>query len=125
MNKIFRELRVKNTESLVIDTSEGDMLRLPLQQITYIEVIGHYLYYHTIDSVYKERGERTMKSLTKDLETKGFSRCNNAYLVNLFYLDRMDKEYCYINGERLAISRAKRKQFVDDSKRYMEGRFFS
>lgn len=125
MNKILRELRIKSYASLLINTSDGETLRLPLQQITYIEVIGHYLHYHTIDSIYKERSDRTMKLLTKELAENGFSRCNNAYLVNLFYVDRLDKEFCFVNGEKLAISRTKRKQFIEDSKKYMEGRFFS
>lgn len=125
MQRVIREVRANTKESIMIDTNDGETLRLPLQKIFFIEVMGHTLSYHTANHVYSERSTRTMKSLTADLKKYGFSRCNNSFLINLFYLDKIGKDYCIVNGEQLPISRSRKKTFTQDAKKYTEDRFFS
>ena len=42
-----------------------------------------------------------------------FFRCHVSYLVNLRYVDRVSGNDVWVNGDRLAISRYRRKDFLE------------
>ena len=75
LQKALRRRNRQQDEQLVIDSTEG-LLRLPVADILYVEVMGHYLVYHT-----QERAVRARGSL-KDSETlllrHHFCRCPTA-----------------------------------------------
>lgn len=53
----------------------------------------------------------SLNSLEKVLPKDEFARCNNCYLVHLSMITGIDKSECLIGGERLQISRPKKKSF--------------
>ena len=59
----------------------------------------------------------------KDYESKphGFARCHNCYLVNLKYVERLDKGLCVVGGHCLAVSRPRQKSFMMELTRYVTG----
>lgn len=105
--------RCRNLSQSIVINQAASSLRLLLQEIFYIEVRGHRLTYHT------EQGDFECSGTLQETETKlhdwGFLRCNKCYLVN----QRQIREVCggellLMNGERLQISRLRKKEFMEE-----------
>ncbi|NMM94772.1 LytR/AlgR family response regulator transcription factor [Bifidobacterium oedipodis] len=79
--KITRAIQLRNrdAESILI-TQRGNIQRLPLRDIMYVEVRGRNLVYHTASCTYTAAG--SMKSVEASLGERGFARCANSYVVN-------------------------------------------
>lgn len=91
--------------------------KLALREICYIESYAHYLTFYTI------RGEYTAYMRLKDVEDalqgKNFFRVSKGVIVNLRYVEGMEKGYCVICGKEFAVSRAKKKEFMEQLTYYM------
>lgn len=97
----------------------GGIHKISTDQLYFAEVSGHYLFYHTKDGVFRQK--TSLKDLEDALKGLSFKRCNNCYLVNLKYVDGVDKEDIQIAGERLKISRPRRKEFLQSLANYLGG----
>lgn len=111
-------IRAKKEKYLVVPTAEG-MERFSTGELIYAEVNGHYLYFHTIRGVFKQKG--SMREVEEKLNGMSFKRCNNCYLVNLKYVDGVRKDDLLIAGEVLKISRPRKKEFLQALGTYMGG----
>lgn len=107
--------KVKN---LVINTS-GGMQIISTDQLLYVEVDGHYLHYHTKEGIFRQK--ISLKELEEKLDGLSFKRCNNCYLVNLRYVNGVEKEDVIIQEERLKISRPRKKEFLQALANYLGG----
>lgn len=92
---------------------------LAVEKIYYVEVMLHYLVYHTADGEYKVRG--TMKEAVRCLEAFPFSRCNNCYLVNLKHVEAVEGADIFVKGNKLPMSRNRKAAFMQEFTRYMGG----
>lgn len=104
--------------NIIINTA-GNIVKISTNDLYYVEVAGHYLYYHTKDGVHKQKV--SLKELEDRLKGLSFRRCNNCYLVNLKYVDCVNKDDLRINGEWLKISRPRKKEFLQALANYMGG----
>lgn len=71
------------------------------------------------DGIHKQK--ISLKELEDRMEGLSFQRCNNCYLVNLKYVDCVNKDELRINGEWLKISRPRKKEFLQTLANYMGG----
>lgn len=108
----------KKSKTIVISTMNG-VVRFSTNELYYAEVDGHYIYYHTKDGSYKQK--QSMKELEDLLAGLSFKRCNNCYLVNLKYVDAVDRDDVKVGGEWLKISRPRKKEFLQALANYMGG----
>ncbi|MDO4619922.1 MAG: LytTR family DNA-binding domain-containing protein [Lachnospiraceae bacterium] len=108
----------QKSRNIVLPTANG-MIRFSTNSLYYAEVDGHYIFYHTASGTYKQKA--SMKELEERLDTLSFKRCNNCYLVNLKYVDGVEKDEVRINGESLKISRPRKKEFMQALANYMGG----
>ncbi len=112
MKKIERNLKLKKKNYLVLNL-KGIVHKIPFTSIIYVEIIHHDIVIHTDSNDYKFRG--SLKSIEENLDMQLFSRCNNCYLVNLNYVESIDKNIVILtNNKELLISRNRRKPFLDD-----------
>ena len=112
MKKIERNLKLKKKNYLVLNF-KGIVHKIPFTSIIYVEIIHHDIVIHTDSNDYKFRG--SLKSIEENLDMQLFSRCNNCYLVNLNYVESIDKNIVILtNNKELLISRNRRKPFLDD-----------
>ena len=112
MKKIERNLKLKKKNYLVLNL-KGIVHKIPFLSIIYVEIIHHDIVIHTDSNDYKFRG--SLKSIEENLDQQLFSRCNNCYLVNLNYVESIDKNMVILtNNKELLISRNRRKPFLDD-----------
>lgn len=108
MDRILDILRAK--EMSICIPSDNAMKILPASEIAYIEVRGHYLLYHTRQGVFETRG--SLKNAEEQLAGTAFERCNVCYLVNLNFVTDVVEDTVVVAGDRLHISRAKKKSFL-------------
>ncbi len=81
------------------------------EKLVYVEVMKHNLAYHTTDGVINARG--ALKDVEQRLAGLGFARCSNCFLVNLAYVRSLDNDEVILPGERLSVSRGKKKEFTE------------
>ena len=107
----------KDTE-IWIKTKEG-RLRLYASRIVYIEVLKHYLTFHTQDGNYTALG--SIGSAAEQLKDSTFAFCNRCYLVNLKYVSRVTQTAAMVGGEWLTVSRHKRTDFLKALNDFLAG----
>ncbi|MCO6559233.1 MAG: response regulator transcription factor [Bifidobacterium sp.] len=94
--------------------------RVELKSIVYIESIRHTIIIHTLDG--KLSVTSTLKELEAQLAEHDFFRSNSCYLVNLRHVTGIEDQDCIMsNGERLRISRPRKKAFVAALAGYISG----
>lgn len=105
--------RVMNKkEKLYIRVSVDErQLKLDCDNIYYIESQRNNVCIHCADEDYITAGP--LKKFEEMLSGHGFSKCHNAYIVNLSYVEGVRKEEVLLtSGIVLPISRARKKEFM-------------
>lgn len=118
MQSALDMIKNKKSRNILISTPDG-MNKLSTDELYYVEVEGHYLTYHTVNGICRQKAP--LKELEEKLEGLSFKRCNNCYLVNLKYVDCVSRDELQIRGEWLKISRPRKKEFLQSLANYMGG----
>lgn len=84
--------------------------RIYTRDLCYVEIMDHYLIYHTNKDEYKVIGK--MKDAEAQLADCGFFRCSNSHLVNLLYVQEIADDRAVVGGEEIFISRRRKKDFL-------------
>ena len=100
----------RRTGGLMLINTADDLVKLPEGRIIYIETDGHDLIFHTADGNYRTRS--TMKEMEEKLSGHFFARPSVSYLVNLAHVSGISGDMVNIEGEKLPISRQRRKDFI-------------
>ena len=82
-----------------------------------MEIYRHKLTFHTLKGDLESWGR--LSDIEKQLPESSFFKCNNCFLVNLKYVDGIDKEDVLIGDDRLRISHLRKKDFVNALMRYL------
>ncbi len=112
--KFGRILRVaeQSRSSEIMITTKSEAHRVKIGDIDYVDVTNHKCVYHL-----RDRDIESWDSLSRIYETlknHGFCYCNSCYLVNLDHVDGIEGDNVIIRGNKLKISRAKRRSFLFD-----------
>lgn len=108
--------RVKNFIAVGI---KGGTVKLGIADICYVESQGHRLSFHTRTEEFVTFA--TMKEIEEKLKDFNFFRCNKGSLLNLAFVDGVQDGCVIVNGERLVISRARKKEFMEELTNYLGG----
>lgn len=104
---------------LTVDTESGQM-RMEINQIYYMESQGHYILLHTEKGDFLTSGP--LKRFEEELCSRGFSKCHNAYLVNLSHVTgTRQTSLTLTTGVELPVSRMRKKVFLDNLNDYIGG----
>lgn len=96
---------------------KGGVRKLKYSDILYVEVRNHDLLYHTREDSILSRG--TLAETEEHLDNTQFYRCNKCYLVNLDYVDGLENNDVIVAGERIEVSRARKKGLLDALNNYL------
>ena len=118
MNRVLELLATRVEAPISLNTKEG-IRKLSLNDIYYVEVEKHYLTYHTLNASYVVRG--TMKNLEDEMPSS-FAKCNSCYMVNLKYVNFLDKETVTVGPFSLAVSRRAYTSFLQSLNLYLGGK---
>lgn len=99
--------RLKTADAVLLVECDGEVLRLPLKEIRFIESNRNYNIIHA-DNDYEMRG--TLSELEEKLD-EAFVRVGRSCLVNLHYVRRIGKTELILNtGENLPVPRGSYKK---------------
>lgn len=118
LDKVVSHLNKKVKKYLAIGV-KGGTVKLYISDIYYVESQGHRLIFHTRTEEYSIFG--TMKEIEEKLKDMDFFRCNKGYLLNFQHVDSVQDGIVIINGERLIISRGRKKEFMEALTNYLGG----
>lgn len=106
----FLRIYQQRTKQNIAVMVKGKLTILPFSAIKYIEVIDHYLTYHT------SRGDYTVKGTLSDVEDSlaggPFFKCNRCYIVNVQAITAVEKDRVLIDSIGIDVSRSKRKEML-------------
>jgi len=101
MNKILFLARKKGVDCYTI-RYDNSWLRIPFQEIIYLESYGHYIDIHTIDKVYRIR--KSIVEICDELPSQ-FIRCFRSCIVNICHVVMIKpKEILLSNNEFVPLS---------------------
>ena len=116
MNHV-RELLGRRQKHFLTMPCAGGVQKLDVSDIYYVEICDHDLLFHTKQGEMHSTG--SMRDVEQKLPPENFFRSSKAYLVNLEHVDGIRDEDAIVNGDRVQISRAKRKAFLAALNHYM------
>lgn len=119
LQKAVNRLKKKSEDYITVMQDQG-LLKLHVNQVSYVESQGHNLTVHSDKGDYTFRG--TMKEMEEKLKALGFVRCNSGYLVSLRYVEAVKQNTVTVAGDELPISRSRKKAFMEALTDYMGGR---
>ena len=119
MDKIAGLLRRKSAEFIWIK-QDGAKRRIDYASIYYLEILNHEICIHAKEGQFRTRG--TLREYEENLGKRQFSRPNNCYIVNMYYIVAVDKDTVLMEtGEEISISRPRKKLFMNDFTLYLNG----
>ena len=119
VDRIMAKLRnEQRKESILLNLAEGKK-RISPSHIIYVEVVAHKLIYHTTEGNYTVYG--SMKAAQDELNDQVFARCNNCYLINLNYVTALDSTSVTVFGEKLQVSRSRKKALMEQLNNFLGG----
>ena len=119
MRKALRIIARKEEKEVVIYSS-GNISRIRISHIYYVEVRDHLLIYHTDQGRMESWGK--LSEVESDLAEDGFARCSTSYLVNLRHVASVEGNNVSVAGTKLPVSQRRRKPFLACVTRYLSGK---
>ena len=116
LKKALKSVEYRKSQYIIVPI-EGGIQKVDLSSVYYVECRGHNLFYKQAKEEIESRG--TMNKLETLLAPYGFYRNSKSYLVNLEYVDGIQKNECMIHGERIPVSRLKKKEFMQALLKYV------
>lgn len=122
MDKFFERYKKIKSDELVI-REKSTISRIPLHNLSYVEVLDHHLIYH-LSNGYTIRCRQSLNEIEDALIKNGkFVRTSRSFIVNMDYVLSIEPGNLVMeDGSRVAISRANFKAVSEAYLRYkLEG----
>lgn len=110
LNKAFTKLKRRQNKNVLLHNVDG-MVKVNLADILYAETVGRSLTVHTSAGDYQIY--ETLTNFEKTLDDPRFFRCHRAYLVNMYFVERVKENSATIRNAIIPVSRYKQKEFND------------
>jgi len=110
MDRVCRMLAHQSSSVTLEVRTKEEKRRLNADDVSFIEVSNHDILIHTGGEVIRQWGN--LKSYEDKLASSHFVRCNACYLVNLKYVRGINGDTVTVGQDELAVSKAKRKEFL-------------
>lgn len=117
MSRAIRRISEESQNEILV-TADNGIRKVSPKSIRYVETEGHHVIYHTADGEFRQYA--TISSIEKKLQSYDFFRCNNCYLVNLAYVQRIQGYTVILDGVDLKISQPRKKAFVEKLMEYVK-----
>ena len=111
MDQVMEILSTRQKKKLIIH-ARNEHIRLAPEQLLYVEVQNHTLCYHTQQKLLYSTGNQSLTRLAEELANCGFARCHQAFLVNLQYVVRYDKNNVWLPNDMIPMSRSYYQSFT-------------
>lgn len=112
------EKKRKKEQAFIAVLSDNGVYKLDVAEILYVESMGHKVVFHMAQRELATRAN--LKDIESELGKYGFFRCSKSYLVNMCQVDAVTGGNCVIRDRKIAISRTKKKEFMNLLVKYIE-----
>ncbi|MDP4087993.1 MAG: LytTR family DNA-binding domain-containing protein [Bacillota bacterium] len=116
--RLFRCLDKASTKEksvgskLLLETKHG-MVRIAVQDIWYLDALGHQTMVYTKDDVYEVKESIGKMEADIGLADTSFIKCHRSYLINLKHVSKVEKESVIMDdGRKIPMSRNSYKKVV-------------
>ena len=114
--KAVRRAGRTQSHRIVIDTVNGPV-GLSTDSIQYVEVMAHYVIYHTAEQTYRVRA--SMKEHEDALHPYHFARCHKSYLINLKHLKSISASDVIVDDLSIPLGRAYKDDLLYEYMKYL------
>ncbi|WP_300278603.1 LytR/AlgR family response regulator transcription factor, partial [Peptacetobacter sp.] len=104
----INDIKRKKGNFIIIE-NKSIVNKVPINEIMYIEVTKKELTIYTKEDIYKTKS--SMKKIERELEKFDFYRCHKSYLVNMKYIETIDKNEIIINYKKIPVSKHRISEF--------------
>ncbi len=118
LQKVWKLAQARQESGILLSLGSG-LRKIALSELFYVELVGHDLVYHLKDQSVTLRG--SMREAEEQLRGKPFFKCNSCYLVNLDHVRAVSDGVAVVGGDRLQISRARKKAFMEALAAHLAG----
>lgn len=119
LNRALRVLNYSHDEDWIDISTKTETRRIPVNQVTFIEVDNHDILIHTEHGTFRHWG--SLKEYEQKLGNLHFARCNTCYLVNMKYVRCIQGDSVQVGEDLLPMSRSRRKEFLVSFAKYKGG----
>lgn len=116
LKRAMRTVEYRKSQYIIVPI-EGGAQKVELSSVYYVECRGHSLFFKQAKAEIESKG--TMNKLEALLVPYGFYRNSKSFLVNLDYVESIQRNECTVHGERLPVSRMKKKEFMQALLKYV------
>lgn len=110
--------KLQQSAPIHVEVANSDgTYQVDARDICYVETFNHKVIVHTKTQVIPANA--SLRSFEKTLEKLPFFRCHTSFLVNLQYVDKIQGNDIWVNGQLLSISRYRRKEFLEAWSAYL------
>ncbi|MCH5264503.1 MAG: response regulator transcription factor [Lachnospiraceae bacterium] len=114
LEEIIHKCHERRASKYIYAKRKGDIIRVPIYDISYIELAKHGCVVHTVCK--GESGEyflkKNIREIDRELESSGFARAHNSYLISMEHVVSYNKSYVQMDDNvELNVSRSYRKSF--------------
>ena len=102
----IKEIEKKKKPSIVA-TYKGEVNKIEVRSIVYIETDNRNILIHTAEESYKSN--MGISKIEKHLEGSTFFRCHNSFLINLEYIHKIGQDSVFLGKYEVQVSRHKMK----------------
>ncbi|MCL2010855.1 MAG: LytTR family DNA-binding domain-containing protein [Synergistaceae bacterium] len=95
---------MERSQKTCLVNAKGRRVNVPLDHIYYVEAHGHICRVHTANGEI-ETSSMTMEDFELQLQPPRFLRCYKSYIVNMSYVEKVDRDFIMKNGHRVYIRR--------------------
>ncbi len=118
MEKVLQTCRKYQREKQIIVMDGSAKRKVSTDEIFYIEVIGHEMFFYTSHGVYHQKG-LTLKDMSAELEEFHFVKSGQSQLVNLRYVEKISGDAVSVPGADIYLSRSRKKEFIEAFAEYV------
>ena len=116
-----RRFRKTQAPTILVEDSRGLQRRVSTAELSYLEVMDHRVTLHLYGETVSVR--KNLKDFERELAPMGFLRCHVSFLVNADKIKAIRSgEVEMQNGDRIPISKQRRRQFSEEYTRYAGGK---
>ncbi|MEA5139770.1 LytR/AlgR family response regulator transcription factor [Arcicella rigui] len=116
-----RDFSTSTEHNVLLTLSCKKNIEVDWKDISHLEAISNYTMFY-LNNGKKLLVSRTMKVFLPKLDAEMFVRVHKSFVINLTYLSQFDvREEMFVqlrDGSKISISRRKKKEFVEKTKKY-------
>ena len=106
----YEKTRNAELENYIFVKSESRFVRIPFDELIYLEALADYVIFHTINSKYVVH--HTMKGIEKRLPDSIFSRVHRSFIINRTKISQIEDIHVSIGDNKIAIGAFYREKFL-------------